>query len=135
MADRLPAVPDDDLIVEGEIVDDEPPAPQRATGTALAIVTDRRAQFAARHAAYVGLGTGVFFKRLWESRSATRFDRWLRGASTCRLHLYFLSACQPAVNPKSKIREIGAVLSVVMEIKRLPVGRRNADGTRTTLSW
>jgi S-DNA-T family DNA segregation ATPase FtsK/SpoIIIE len=82
MPDRLPAVPDDDLIVEGEIVDDDPPAPQRATGTALAIVTDRRAQFAARHAAYVGLGTGVFFRRLWESRSATRFDRWLRGAES-----------------------------------------------------
>jgi S-DNA-T family DNA segregation ATPase FtsK/SpoIIIE len=80
MDNRLPAVPDDDLIVEGEIVDDEPPAPQRATGTALAIVSDRRTQFAARHAAYVGLGVGVFFRRLWESRSATRFDRWLRGA-------------------------------------------------------
>jgi S-DNA-T family DNA segregation ATPase FtsK/SpoIIIE len=80
MTDRLPAVPDDDLIVEGEIVDDEPPAPQRAAGTALAIVGDRRTQFAARHAAYVGLGVGVFFRRLWESRSATRFDRWLRGA-------------------------------------------------------
>jgi len=80
VSDRLPAVPDDDLIVEGEIVDDEPPAPQRAAGTALAIVSDRRAQFAARHAAYVGLGLGVFFRRLWESRSASRFDRWLRGA-------------------------------------------------------
>jgi S-DNA-T family DNA segregation ATPase FtsK/SpoIIIE len=80
MADRLPAIPDDDLIVEGEIVDDDPPAPQRATGTAMAIVTDRRTQFTARQAAYVGLGVGVFFRRLWESRSATRFDRWLRGA-------------------------------------------------------
>jgi S-DNA-T family DNA segregation ATPase FtsK/SpoIIIE len=86
MADRLPAVPDDDLIVEGEIVDDDPPAPLRATGTALAIVSDRRTQFAARHAAYVGLGVGVFFRRLWESRSATRFDRWLRGAEAAGDH-------------------------------------------------
>jgi S-DNA-T family DNA segregation ATPase FtsK/SpoIIIE len=92
VTDRLPAVPDDDLIVEGEIVDDEPPAPQRATGTALAIVTDRRAQFAARHAVYVGLGVLVLGRRAWESRSGARYDRWIRGAEAAGDHERLLEA-------------------------------------------
>jgi S-DNA-T family DNA segregation ATPase FtsK/SpoIIIE len=81
VADRLPAIPDDDLIVEGEIVDDDDgPAPQRATGTALAVIHDKRAQFAARHAAYTGLGVKVLLIRVWESRSDSRYNRWLRAA-------------------------------------------------------
>ena len=82
---NLPAVPDDgdieEDIVEGEIVDDDAaPAPQRATGTALAVIRDKRTQFAARHTVYVGLGLIVLCRRAWESRSGARYDRWLRSA-------------------------------------------------------
>ena len=57
-----------------------PPAPQRAAGTALAVIRDKRAQFAARHAVYVGLGLVVLCRRAWESRVGARYDRWLRAA-------------------------------------------------------
>ena len=81
---NLPAVPDDDDIVEGEIVEDEPGQDQaaapRPVAVVRAVVTDKRTQAAGRHMVYVVLGLVVGVRRLRKSRSTSRHDRWLRAA-------------------------------------------------------
>jgi S-DNA-T family DNA segregation ATPase FtsK/SpoIIIE len=87
----LPAVPGDrDLeaeVVDGVIVDDDETAlVPRPLGTVRAVVTSPHAKAAARHLAYTGLGVKVAAHRAWESRSAARYDRWLRSAEAAGDH-------------------------------------------------
>lgn len=71
---NLPAVRStgtaDEAIVEGVIVD--APAPVAAVRA-----VDRPV---VRHASYVAVGAVVTVKRMWESRTTARYERWIRSA-------------------------------------------------------
>ncbi len=74
----LPAEPE---ILEGEIVRQLPrTVPLRVVRVVQAAARHDRAQAAARNVAYVGLGAGVVARRLWESRTTARYERYLRAA-------------------------------------------------------
>lgn len=76
-------------VIEGAIVDgDGPPQPRVLTlrQTAAAVVQDRRAQAAGRHAVYVVLGVKVTVQRAWESATGSRYNRWIRDAETSGDH-------------------------------------------------
>lgn len=60
-----------EVVVEGVIVGDHP-APVAVVRAAARPVT--------RHGAYVAIGAGVIVRRLWESRTAARYERGMRAA-------------------------------------------------------
>jgi len=96
----LPAVPDDnDLdegVIEGEIVDSDEPAHAPAVvvlrpvvqvvQVVLVVVRHEHAKTATRHVSYVPLGVFVVGRRVWESRSAARYDRAIRAAESTGNH-------------------------------------------------
>jgi S-DNA-T family DNA segregation ATPase FtsK/SpoIIIE len=88
--ENLPAVPSDDVeesVLEGEIVDDAPRQPAvRMTATVIGIVRHEHTQRAGRHAGYIGLGAAVVVRRMWMSRTTSRFDKWLRAAQAAGNH-------------------------------------------------
>ena len=85
---NLPAVPVgaevDEEIVEGVIVDDTPaavvPRVVQVVQVVKIVVRHEHTRSAARHAGFVPLGAAVVVRRLWESRSTSRYDRMLRSA-------------------------------------------------------
>ena len=84
---NLPAVPGaaglEPGILEGEIVDRPPPsAPARVVQVVRVIVQHEHAKRAGRHLGYIPLGAAVVVRRLWDSRTTARYERWLRIAET-----------------------------------------------------
>ncbi len=83
MPPHLPAVRPareiEPAVLEGEIVGG--PAPRaRAVHAVRAVVRHRHAKAACRHLSYVPLGAAVVIRRLWDSRTAARYERWMRAA-------------------------------------------------------
>jgi S-DNA-T family DNA segregation ATPase FtsK/SpoIIIE len=66
-------------VLEGRVVR---PAPARVVQRVRVVVKHERTRTAGRHAAYVGIGTAVVVKRLWDSRSSGRYERAWRTAET-----------------------------------------------------
>jgi S-DNA-T family DNA segregation ATPase FtsK/SpoIIIE len=68
-------------VIEGEIVGESPSSPVRqAAAVVRVVVQHEHARTAGRNVAYVGIGAGVVAKRLWEGRTAARYERWIRSA-------------------------------------------------------
>ena len=68
-------------VFEGEIVDEPPPtAPLRVVQVVRVVVQHEHTRTAGRHVSYVGSGAAVVARRLWESRSTARYERWMRAA-------------------------------------------------------
>jgi S-DNA-T family DNA segregation ATPase FtsK/SpoIIIE len=68
-------------ILEGRVVDEPSrPVPLRPVHAVKVIATHQRTRAAAAHVAYVGIGASVVVKRLWESRSTARYERYIRSA-------------------------------------------------------
>ena len=86
--DRLPAVPDDagvaEVVIDGQVVP-RPPV-TRVTAVVTGIVRHEHAQRGARHLSYIPLGAAVVVKRLWESRTTSRYDMWMRAAKATGNH-------------------------------------------------
>jgi DNA segregation ATPase FtsK/SpoIIIE, S-DNA-T family len=88
---NLPAVPGTaDLepeVIEGEIVGGPPPpAPLRVVHVARVIIQHEHAKRAGRHLGYIPLGAAVVVRRLWDSRTTARYERWLRIAEASGDH-------------------------------------------------
>lgn len=91
---NLPAVPGDaDLeprAIEGMIVAEPPAAPAsaplRVVRAARAVVQHEHAKTAGRNLAYIGLGAAVTVRRLWDSRSTARYERFMRAAEAAGNH-------------------------------------------------
>ena len=87
---RTVALPELAEVVEGEIVDDEPPVSRtpsvvqvvivRPVQVIQVVVKHDHTRTAGRHLMYIPLGALVVSKRMWESRSTGRYDRWMRAA-------------------------------------------------------
>ena len=78
---KLPAVRDDGEVLEGVVVGEPPPsATARAVRVALVIARHEHTKRAGRHLGYIPLGALVVAKRLWDSRTTARYERWLRRA-------------------------------------------------------
>ena len=69
--------PRDPGILEGQVVDSPRPVPLRVIST---VARHERTRAAGRHVMYVPLGAAVVTKRLWESRTTARYERWMRSA-------------------------------------------------------
>ncbi|HEV3381681.1 MAG TPA: hypothetical protein VG142_11955 [Trebonia sp.] len=84
---NLPAVRDNALeeeILEGEIVDDPEDRPHppvlRVVHVVLVVVRHEQSQRAARHVSYIAVGAVVVSRRVWDSRTTARYDRFIRAA-------------------------------------------------------
>jgi len=66
-------------VLEGEIVD-EPTGPRRVIQAARVVVQHEHTKRAGRHLGYIPLGAAVVGKRLWDSRTTSRYERWMRMA-------------------------------------------------------
>ena len=81
--DMLPAIPepdDMDEILTGEVVDEAPQQPVRVTAVVLGVVRHEHVRAAGRHSSYIATGAMVAAKRIYESRTTARYERWLRAA-------------------------------------------------------
>jgi DNA segregation ATPase FtsK/SpoIIIE, S-DNA-T family len=67
-------------VLEGQVVDSPPPLPLRAVRAVSVVARHERTRAAGRNVAYVGIGFAVIVKRLWESRSSARYERYIRSA-------------------------------------------------------
>jgi len=86
----------DGEIVDAEIVDDEPAVSRppsvvqvvivRPVQVIKVVVRHDHAKAAGRHAMYIPLGALVLAKRLWDSRSTSRFERFIRAAESAGNH-------------------------------------------------
>jgi S-DNA-T family DNA segregation ATPase FtsK/SpoIIIE len=77
----------DETVLEGEIVGREVPAvPLRVIHATAAVVKHERSKAVARNVAYVGVGAAVLIRRLWESRTTARYERYLRAAEAAGDH-------------------------------------------------
>jgi len=65
-------------ILEGVIVEAPPSGPARVIHAARAVARHERTRAAGRHLGYIPLGAAVVAKRLWDSRTTARYERWLR---------------------------------------------------------
>lgn len=71
----------EEQIIEGEIVDEAPASPVRQVlGAATVVVRHEHTKTVGRNVAYVGVGATVVARRLWEGRTAARYERWIRSA-------------------------------------------------------
>ena len=82
---NLPAVPGphevEPEIFEGEIVDDPPPTgPARVVHAVRVVARHEHTRKAGRHLGYIPLGAAVVTRRLWDSRTTSRYERMLRMA-------------------------------------------------------
>lgn len=92
MTANLPAVPGtrdhEPIIYEGEVVSEHGQAP--ALGRAVHVIrtaaNHERSRAAARHAAYIGIGAAVMFRRQWDSRTTARYERFMRAAEATGNH-------------------------------------------------
>lgn len=84
---RLPAVSE---VIEGEIVDEVPDAPKTGNpviNVTLAVIRHPHTQRVHRHLlAYPVLGAATLIKRMWESRTTARYDRYIRAAEKAGNH-------------------------------------------------
>lgn len=70
-------------VIEGEIVDEAAgpvPAVRQVVQVVRMVVQHEHTRNVACNIAYVGLGAKVVGKRLWEGRTAARYERWIRSA-------------------------------------------------------
>ena len=85
MPEKLPAVPGErdpgPVVLEGQVVEDVPrPVPLRAVHVIRTVARHERSRAAGRNIVYIGMGAAVITKRLWESRSTARYERYIRSA-------------------------------------------------------
>ncbi len=77
-------------IVEGVVVDDDAPvatsAPLRVVQVVRVVAQHDHTKRAGRHLAYVPLGAAVVAKRLWDSRTTSRYERFMRAAEASGNH-------------------------------------------------
>lgn len=74
-------------ILEGEIVDEVPPTGVRqVVHVAGVVVKHQHTQAVARNAAYIGVGAYAVVKRLWDSRTTARYEKYMRGAEAAGDH-------------------------------------------------
>jgi len=81
----FPGVPAPDTgVLEGEVVGagPRPSAPARVVQIARVVVQHEHTRRAGRHLGYIPLGAAVVAKRLWDSRTTARYERWMRRAET-----------------------------------------------------
>jgi DNA segregation ATPase FtsK/SpoIIIE, S-DNA-T family len=90
---NLPAIPGarepEEIVLEGEIVDEEQAArtvPGQVAAVVRTVARHEHSRAIARNAAYVGIGAAVVVKRLWDSRSTARYERWIRSAEKAGDH-------------------------------------------------
>ena len=70
-------------VLEGEIVDDPAPSgPARVVHVVRVVAQHEHTRKAGRHLGYIPLGAAVVGKRLWDSRTTGRYERWMRMAET-----------------------------------------------------
>ena len=73
--------------IEGVVIDDRPPTgPARVIHVVRVVARHEHAKAAGRHLSYIPLGAAVVAKRLWDSRTTARYQRWLRIAETSGNH-------------------------------------------------
>ena len=66
-------------VIEGVVVDEPPPsAPARVVRVVQVAVQHPHAKTTGRHLAYIPLGFAVVTRRLWLSRTTSRYELWLR---------------------------------------------------------
>ncbi len=83
---NLPAVPGP-VILEGRVVEDAPRSvPLQAVRVIRTVAGHEHTRAAARNAGYIGIGAAVITRRLWESRSAARYERHIRSAEAAGDH-------------------------------------------------
>jgi S-DNA-T family DNA segregation ATPase FtsK/SpoIIIE len=68
-------------VIDGVVVDEPPPsAPAKVVRVVQVAVQHPHAKRAGRHLAYIPLGFAVVTRRLWLSRTTSRYELWLRRA-------------------------------------------------------
>jgi hypothetical protein len=83
-------------VVEGVVVDDAPilaPVPLRVVQVVRVVVQHDHTKTAGRHLAYIPLGAAVVVKRLWDSRTTSPYERFMRAGS------YFVNVVASALVP------------------------------------
>ena len=79
-AEVVPAAGRAPGVLEGQVVEDpRRPVPLRVISV---VAQNAPARTAGRHLTYIPLGAVVVTKRLWDSRTAGRYERWIRAAET-----------------------------------------------------
>ena len=77
-------------VVEGVVVDDAAPGVQsvvlRPVQVVKIVAQHEHTRTAGRHLAYVPLGAAVVAKRLWDSRTTSRYERFMRAAEATGNH-------------------------------------------------
>ena len=67
-------------IIEGQVVDGGQPRPVLPLRVIGVVTRHERTRAAGRNVMYVPLGAAVVTKRLWDSRTTARYERWIRAA-------------------------------------------------------
>lgn len=70
-------IPRDPGIIDGQVT--PRPVPLRVIST---VARHDGTRTAGRHLAYIPLGAAIVTKRLWDSRTTARYERWMRAAET-----------------------------------------------------
>jgi S-DNA-T family DNA segregation ATPase FtsK/SpoIIIE len=86
---NLPAVPEAGEIIDGEIVDEVPETaagPLRVVQVVRVVIQHEHAKTTGRHLAYIPLGFMVMCRRLWDSRTTARYERFIRAAEAAGNH-------------------------------------------------
>ena len=86
---RTVALPGPAEVVEGVVVDDAPvpaPVPLRVVQVVKIAAQHEHTKMAGRHLAYIPLGAAVLVKRLWDSRTTSRYERFMRAAEASGNH-------------------------------------------------
>lgn len=77
-------------VVEGEVVDERPSVMPSVVllpvQVVRVVVQHQHTKTAGRHLAYVPLGAAVVAKRLWDSRTTARYERFMRAAEATGNH-------------------------------------------------
>ena len=77
-------------VVEGEVVDERPSVVPSVVllpvQVVRVVVQHEHTKTAGRHVAYVPLGAAVVAKRLWDSRTTARYERFMRAAEATGNH-------------------------------------------------
>jgi len=77
----------DQDVIEGVVVDDPPPTgAARVVHVVRVVAQHEHAKAAGRHLGYIPLGAAVVARRLWVSRTAARYETWLRMAEATGNH-------------------------------------------------
>ena len=79
----------DGELVEGEVVNESPSVPSVVllpVQVVKVVVQHEHTKTAGRHVAYIPLGASVVAKRLWDSRTTARYERFMRAAEATGNH-------------------------------------------------